>query len=233
MPTERLHAPAPVRRLDAAGRGASPSPTGWSRPSPEGSCTTFRRSASVPGHHCSPGRGLRRHRLAGRPPRGTGRGSRPGDRLPTGRLQTASSTRRRGRCRRAWAASWPSWPSAFAAEPLTGRWLAEIQAERLPGTYPVALAVVLAALGASEEEAFAVHQYGVLMHGPRRGAPPDAGQTTSTPRAILFERRMRPSPSDYAERRRRDARRHGRLRPDGSTSWPPCHVSSHVRMFMS
>lgn len=45
--------------------------------------------------------------------------------------------------------------------PLVERWLADIRAGTTPGAFPVGQALVLAALGADEREAFAVHQYGV------------------------------------------------------------------------
>jgi urease accessory protein len=40
-------------------------------------------------------------------------------------------------------------------------WLAAIRDGRAPGTYPVGMGVVFAALGADEIDAFAAHQYGV------------------------------------------------------------------------
>ena len=45
--------------------------------------------------------------------------------------------------------------------PLAGPWLEAIAGGRSPGTYPVAQGLVFAALGLSEEAAFAVHQYGL------------------------------------------------------------------------
>ncbi len=45
--------------------------------------------------------------------------------------------------------------------PLLARWLAEIKAEATPGCFPVGQAIALAHLGASEAEAFVVHQYGI------------------------------------------------------------------------
>ncbi len=45
--------------------------------------------------------------------------------------------------------------------PLLGRWLADIRAEKTPGCFPVGQGIALASLGASEGEAFAVHQYGI------------------------------------------------------------------------
>ena len=53
--------------------------------------------------------------------------------------------------------------TAIAPVPMLSRWLAEVQAHHAPGTYPAALGVLFADLGSAEEDAFAVHQYGVAM----------------------------------------------------------------------
>ena len=45
--------------------------------------------------------------------------------------------------------------------PRVDAWLAAIKAGATPGTYPVAQAIVFAALDLAEQDAFAVHQYGV------------------------------------------------------------------------
>jgi len=45
--------------------------------------------------------------------------------------------------------------------PIVSDWLASIQSGETPGTYPVGQALVFAALGLAERDAFAVHQYGV------------------------------------------------------------------------
>jgi urease accessory protein len=47
------------------------------------------------------------------------------------------------------------------AAPLVSDWLAAVKRGDTPGTYPVAQALVFAALGLAEQDAFAVHQYGV------------------------------------------------------------------------
>lgn len=47
--------------------------------------------------------------------------------------------------------------------PVLHRWLAEVTAHQTPGTYPAALGVLFADIGSPEEDAFAVHQYGVAM----------------------------------------------------------------------
>ena len=41
------------------------------------------------------------------------------------------------------------------------QWLRSIRGKETPGTYPVAQGAVFAELGASEQDAFAAHQYGV------------------------------------------------------------------------
>jgi urease accessory protein len=47
--------------------------------------------------------------------------------------------------------------------PLLGRWLCQVRDGGTPGTYPVGLGVLIAELGSPEEDAFAIHQYGVAM----------------------------------------------------------------------
>jgi urease accessory protein len=47
------------------------------------------------------------------------------------------------------------------AAPEVSDWLVAIKQGKTPGTYPVAQALVFAALGLAEQDAFAVHQYGV------------------------------------------------------------------------
>lgn len=47
-------------------------------------------------------------------------------------------------------------------EPTANRWLGDINAGAVPGTYPVAQGIVFAAAGATEEELFCSHQYGVV-----------------------------------------------------------------------
>ena len=47
--------------------------------------------------------------------------------------------------------------------PLLDLWLHRVRDGVAPGTYPVGLGVLFAELGSPEEDAFAVHQYGVAM----------------------------------------------------------------------
>jgi urease accessory protein len=53
--------------------------------------------------------------------------------------------------------------TSVAPVPTLRQWLADLQAHHTPGTYPAALGVLFADLGSPEEDAFAVHQYGVAM----------------------------------------------------------------------
>jgi urease accessory protein len=50
---------------------------------------------------------------------------------------------------------------ALPSAPVVQEWLDSIRQQTTPGTYPVSQAVVFAALGLSEQHAFAVQQYGV------------------------------------------------------------------------
>ncbi len=53
--------------------------------------------------------------------------------------------------------------TAIIGGPVISRWLDEVTDRTAAGTYPAGLAVLFADLGAPEEDAFAVHQYGVAM----------------------------------------------------------------------
>ena len=53
--------------------------------------------------------------------------------------------------------------TSAAAAPLVGTWLSLVRDGAAPGTYPAGLGVLFADLGSPEEDAFAVHQYGVAM----------------------------------------------------------------------
>lgn len=52
---------------------------------------------------------------------------------------------------------------ATVRTPVLGQWLDQVRQGITPGTHPVALSVLFAELGSPEEDAFAVHQYGVAM----------------------------------------------------------------------
>jgi urease accessory protein len=53
--------------------------------------------------------------------------------------------------------------AAAVQAPLLGLWLGRVREGATPGTHSVALGVLFAELGSPEEDAFAVHQYGVAM----------------------------------------------------------------------
>lgn len=53
--------------------------------------------------------------------------------------------------------------AAAVPTPLLGAWLDRIRDGVAPGTHPVGLGVLFAELGSPETDAFAVHQYGVVM----------------------------------------------------------------------
>src|SRR5579864_9547025 len=53
--------------------------------------------------------------------------------------------------------------TASVRAPLLDRWLRRIRDGATPGTYPVGLGGLFAELGSPEQDAFAVHQYGVAM----------------------------------------------------------------------
>ena len=53
--------------------------------------------------------------------------------------------------------------TAAVTAPRLGCWLDQVRDGTAPGTYPAGLGVLFAELGSPEEDAFAVHQYGVAM----------------------------------------------------------------------
>src|SRR5271170_6486268 len=53
--------------------------------------------------------------------------------------------------------------AVFDASPLLVSWLGNISDGTTPGTYPVGLGLVGAELGLTEQETFAIHQYGTAM----------------------------------------------------------------------
>lgn len=52
--------------------------------------------------------------------------------------------------------------SRLFTSPLIARWLEEINASAVPGTYPVGQGMAYAAAGVDEKEMFCAHQYGVI-----------------------------------------------------------------------
>jgi urease accessory protein len=120
-------------------------------------------------------------------------------------------------------------PAAVRA-PLLGLWLDRVRDGSAPGTYPVGLGVLFAELGSPEEDAFAVHQYGVAMttlSAALRLMRVDHHQVQAILYAIAGT-----AADDYA------AVRHASL--SDMAGFAPMadilaaiHVRSHVRMFMN
>ena len=120
--------------------------------------------------------------------------------------------------------------TAAVQAPLLSGWLGLVRDGITPGTYPVGLGVLFAELGLPEEDAFAVHQYGVAMTmlgAALRLMRIDHRQV----QAILYAAGQK-VPGDYA------AVREASL-PDMASFTPMAdilaaiHVRSHVRMFMN
>jgi len=120
--------------------------------------------------------------------------------------------------------------TAAVQAPLLSLWLSRVREGMTPGTHPVGLGVLFAELGSPEEDAFAVHQYGVAMtvlSAALRLMRIDHRQV----QAILYAADQT-VPGDYA------AIREASL-PDMAAFAPMAeilaaiHVRSHVRMFMN
>lgn len=117
-----------------------------------------------------------------------------------------------------------------AGLPLLARWLADIRAGATPGCYPVGQAAVLAQLGASEQEAFVLHQYGaaaMTLGAAVRLMRVDHVET----QRILFETQQRVA-ADYEAVRA--------LSLDEMAGFAPVfdalvahHTTAHVRLFMN
>jgi len=120
--------------------------------------------------------------------------------------------------------------TAAVPAPLLGLWLGRMRDGITPGTHPVGIGILLAELGSPEEDAFAVHQYGVAtttLSAALRLMRIDHRQV----QAILFAVGGT-AEDDYA------AVRQARL--SDMASFTPMadilaaiHVHSHVRMFMN
>jgi urease accessory protein len=116
------------------------------------------------------------------------------------------------------------------AAPGVGDWLAAIKQGETPGTYPIGQALVFAALGLAEQDAFAVHQYGVasMMLG---AALRVLKISYLDAQAILFEVG---SAAEAAYERAREATLEDMFAFAPVTDvLAAVHVKSKVRMFMS
>jgi urease accessory protein len=119
-------------------------------------------------------------------------------------------------------------PSARA--PLLARWLGRVRHGATPGTYPVALGVLFAELGSPEQDAFAVHQYGVAMttlSAALRLMRVDHHEVQAILAAVNA-----PAATDYAAASRASLSDMASFAPMADIL-AGLHARSHVRMFMS
>ena len=114
--------------------------------------------------------------------------------------------------------------------PLLGLWLDQVRDGITPGTHPVGLGVLFAELGSPEEDAFAVHQYGVAMtmlSAALRLMRIDHRQV----QALLYAADQA-VPGDYAAVREASLSDMASFTPLADIL-AAVHVRSHVRMFMN
>jgi urease accessory protein len=114
--------------------------------------------------------------------------------------------------------------------PTLSRWLTGVTAHETPGTYSAALGVLFADLGSPEEDAFAVHQYGVTMttlSASLRLLRIEPGEVQAIARQVMADTQQ-----DYIAIR-------GRSLADMAGFAPMAdilaarHVRAHVRLFMN
>jgi len=120
--------------------------------------------------------------------------------------------------------------TAAVQAPLLSGWLGRVRDGITPGTYPVGLGVLFAELGSPEEDAFAVHQYGVAMtmlSAALRLMRIDHRQV----QAILYAADQM-VPGDYAAIREASLSDMASFTPMADIL-AAIHVRSHVRMFMN
>jgi urease accessory protein len=120
--------------------------------------------------------------------------------------------------------------TAAVQAPLLSLWLGRVRDGITPGTYPVGLGVLFAELGSPEEDAFAVHQYGVAMtmlSAALRLMRIDHRQV----QAILYSADQMVS-GDYAAIREASLSDMSSFTPMADIL-AAIHVRSHVRMFMN
>ena len=120
--------------------------------------------------------------------------------------------------------------TAAVAAPLLGLWLDQVRDGITPGTHPVGLGVLFAELGSPEEDAFAVHQYGVAMtmlSAALRLMRIDHRQV----QALLYAADQT-VPADYAGVREASLADMASFTPMADIL-AAVHVRSHVRMFMN
>jgi len=116
------------------------------------------------------------------------------------------------------------------ASPLVDGWIADIEANLTPGTFPATLGLVVAELGLPEEDAFAIHQYGtafMILSAALRLMRVDHLDV----QAILFEVDQA-APADHAAIARASLEQMAMFTPTVDVL-AAIHVKSHVRLFMS
>ena len=120
--------------------------------------------------------------------------------------------------------------TAAVTAPLLGLWLDQVRDGITPGTHPVGLGVLFAGLGSPEQDAFAVHQYGVAMtmlSAALRLMRIDHRQV----QALLYAADQT-VPADYAGVREASLADMASFTPMADIL-AAVHVRSHVRMFMN
>jgi urease accessory protein len=120
--------------------------------------------------------------------------------------------------------------TAAAPTAMLGRWLDRVRDGSTPGTHPVGLGVLFAELGSPEEDAFAVHQYGVAMtmlSAALRLMRIDHRQVQTILYAV-----DETVPGDYAAIRQASLSDMASFAPMADIL-AAVHVRSHVRMFMN
>ena len=120
--------------------------------------------------------------------------------------------------------------TAAVQAPLLGLWLDQVRDGITPGTHPVGLGVLFAELGSPEEDAFAVHQYGVAMamlSAALRLMKIDHRQVQA-----LLHTADQTVPADYAGVREASLADMASFTPMADIL-ATVHVRSHVRMFMN
>ena len=114
--------------------------------------------------------------------------------------------------------------------PQVSKWLGLVREGTAPGTYPAGLGVLFAELGSPEEDAFAVHQYGVVMttlSAALRLMKIDHRQV----QAIVYSVNSKAS-EDYADVRQASLSDMASFAPVADVL-ASLHVRSHVRLFMN
>jgi urease accessory protein len=120
--------------------------------------------------------------------------------------------------------------TAAGPAPQLGLWLGRVRNGVTPGTYPVGLGVLFTDLGSPEEDAFAVHQYGVAMtvlSAALRLMRIDHRQVQA-----ILSAADQTVPGDYAAIREASLSDMAGFTPMADIL-AAIHVRSHVRMFMN